>query len=100
MNVPEQNRGKTDNILSPAICLDKKTIFGRLRGYFSKTFRQLFRQTASVLALFCSVTFMSIIYKKTLTFIQRNGSYASSKKFVGFLVLAHNVKLMETSTKL
>ena len=42
---------------------------------------------AVALVLFCSDTFIPTIYNKTSTFIQRNGSYALSKKFAGFLVL-------------
>ena len=72
MDVYEQNSAKRVNILTLAIYFEKADSV--LYKDLSIAFRQLFRQKAAALALFCSDTFIPIIYKKTLTFIQRNGS--------------------------
>ena len=99
IDVYEENRAKKGDILAPAVYHEKNEI--RSFTWISLIpFRQPVRQTAAALVVFYSDTFIPIMYYKTLTFIQMNGSYASSKKCVDFLVLATSVTLMETSTKI
>ena len=80
----EQNRAKTVNMLALAIYLEKRR-FGRLRG-FSDIF------SAAVLAdggCFCSALEHSHqLYIRKITYIKRNGSYASSEDFWVFGVRA------------